>query len=381
MQQPAANSRARARRIVAAASLSVSMILIAAPAPAGAASALVGQWGFDEGAGQVAQDTGPFGLHGVLGSSTGADAEDPLRVAGAAGGALRFGDNDYVQVADRRRLDLQALTVETVARAAGSPGAYRYLVAHGSRGCFAGAYGLYTAANGGLAFYVFDGERYFVSASARPEDVWDGGWHRVTGTFDGRMLRAFVDGREVGAPLATPEGTGIESASMPEGTYFGSYVGGCRLPFAGEMDSVRIWSDAVPAPLIAAGGGATPGAPGATGAAGAPGAPLAPAAAATIIKAQAPKSSCRVQVSRKQIPAMRRVRMTVRATLRGKPLRRVRLAVRRANSRKVIAAPRTNARGTAKLVLKIGRKGGRLRVGVVGRASCTPAFIKVAARR
>ncbi|MGH2943708.1 MAG: LamG domain-containing protein, partial [Solirubrobacteraceae bacterium] len=231
----------RARRIAAAALLAAVAALCATVAPASAAT-LVGQWRFDEAAGETALDDGPFGLHGVLGAAAVPDLDDPLRIPGALGGALRFDDNSYVRIADRRRLDLPSLTVEAVARANGSPGSYRYLVAHGSVGCFAGSYGLYTARDGGMAFYVFDGERYFVSATARPEDVWDGAWHRVTGSFDGTTVRAFVDGREVGTGLTTPAGTAVEYDSVPAGTYFGTFVGACRLPFTGDLDSVRIWS-------------------------------------------------------------------------------------------------------------------------------------------
>jgi len=350
--------------IVAAAMLAAAMTLMAHAAPALAASQLAGQWRFDEDSGQVVVDDGPFGLHGVLGAAAQADGDDPLRVAGASGGALRFGGGTYVRVPDDGRLDLPRLTVETFARAAASPGAYRYLVAHGSRGCFAGAYGLYTATNGGLAFYVFDGQRYFVSASARPDEVWDGALHQLAGTFDGQRVRAFVDGREIGAALPTPDGTAIEFESMPEGTYFGSYVGACRLPFTGDVDSVRIWNDASSPAAIAEQAGI------------APGPAVRAGSGAKVITATPPKASCRVLVSRSRIRAGRRVALTVRATGSGGPLRRTRLSVRHANARKAIAAPRTNARGSAKVTLRV-RKRGRLRVGVVGRASCTPAFITV----
>ena len=42
-------------------------------------------------------------------------------------------------------------------RGPSSPGQFRYVVSHGAQGCLAGSYGLYTAQDGGMAFYVFDG--------------------------------------------------------------------------------------------------------------------------------------------------------------------------------------------------------------------------------
>jgi len=366
MQTAGTTALALARRIVAAALLTASALLLACVASAAAAPAVVGQWRFDEGVGQTAQDDGRFGLHGVLGSSTQADGADPLRIGGATGGALQFAEGTYVRVADARRLDLPALTVEAVARAGGSPGQYRYLVAHGARGCFAGSYGLYTAKDGGLAFYVFDGERYFVSPSARPADVWDGAWHRVAGSFDGDTLRVFVDGREVASGLRVAGGTAIEYASMPEGTYFGSYLGACRLPFGGDLDAVRIWSGEELPPAVVAGP-----APGTTPAR------LDESSPGTVLHAAPPKAACAVRASRKRIIAKRRASVTLRAAGTRGPLGRVRLSVRRAGTRKVLASPRTNAKGRAKVSLTIARSG-RLRVAVVGLPACSPAFISVA---
>jgi hypothetical protein len=375
---------ARVNRIVAAVALAVVAMLAAGAAPAAADLALVGQWRFDEGIGQAARDDGPLGLSGVLGSSALADGDDPVRVLGAFGGALRFGDGSYVQVAGELRLDLPTLTVDAVARADRSPGPYRYLVAHGALRCFAGSYGLYTAASGGLAFYVFDGQRFYVSASARPEDVWDGAWHRLTGTFDGVTVRAFVDGRQVGAALATPAGTAIEYESLPKDTYFGSYVGSCRLPFIGDLDSVRMQSGADTPPAGVGKAGAAPGAvgeaPGVGKAGAAPRAPLAPAGAGTVIESQPPKSSCAVHASRTRIRARRRSIVTVRAVGTSGPLRRVRLSVHRVGSRKSLAKPRTNTTGSARIALKV-RSRGRLRIGVVGRSRCAPAFIRVTGGR
>lgn len=368
-----AATRARIGRIACIAMIaSATAVLAVGAAVASGAAGLVGQWRFDEGAGQVAHDDGPLGLHGVLGSSAAADAADPLWIAGAAGSALRMSGSSYVTVADDRKLDLPTLTVEAVARAQASPGAYRYLIAHGTRGCLAGSYGLYTASNGGLAFYVFDGERFFVSPSADPAQVWDGAWHRLSGTFDGSTVRAFVDGREVGRALATPPGTAIEYESMPTGTHFGVYIGACQLAFTGDLDSVRIWSRA-----------AAPSASGSSSAAAGPQLDMprhAAAVSARTIVAKPPKSSCAVRASRKRIAPRRRAVVGLRATgARGRPLRRVRLSVRHAGNRKLIAVRRTNARGRARLVLKV-RKNGRLRVGVIGRSRCTPAFIRVSPR-
>ena len=83
---------------------------------------------------------------------------------------------------------------------------------------------------------MFDGERYLVSATARPADVWDGAWHRVTGTFDGAALRIYVDGRPVGDPMPAPLRIDYDATSSR--AQIGQYGGDCDLAFAGDLDEV-----------------------------------------------------------------------------------------------------------------------------------------------
>ncbi|MEY2515822.1 MAG: hypothetical protein QOJ89_3180 [bacterium] len=349
-------------------------LVAGAALPTGAAAdpSIVGQWRFDEPDGQTALDDGPFALHGQFGASAAVEDADPARVPGASGGAIHLDGDSYVRIADGRRLDLATLTAEAVVRAPSSPGPHRYVVSHRSRGCTAGSYGLYTGPGGGIAFYVFDGERYYVSATASEADIWDGAWHVVSGTFDGSNVRVFVDGRAVGGALATPAGTAIEYESMPDTTYVGTYVGTCELPFVGDIDVVRIWSTAQTPAAIAEAVGTVGDKP-----------PLIAATDPQAIPAPVPTSpsTCSVQrLSKSRIAAGRRTDVTVRAMVGGKPLRGVRVSLTRAGQRRILAAKRTDARGRAMLSLKA-QKAGRLRVGVASRPACVPAFIRVAKRR
>ena len=249
------------------------LVVVVGPAPAAAQSGLLGQWRFDEPDGQRIIDDGPHALTGFLGSSDGADAADPVRVPGASGGALHFDGDRFVQLPDSASLAASTLTVEAVVRAGTSPGAWRYLVSRGGRGCVAGSYGLYTGAAGGVALYVFDGTRYVVSATARPSDVWNGAWHHVAGTFDGRALRLFVDGRAVGEPMDAP--LRIDYAGTSARLSFGQYAGDCELSFRGDIDLVRLSSGARSQETLASSAAAA-GVPPAAG-------PLPPAASGTTI--------------------------------------------------------------------------------------------------
>lgn len=125
-------------------------------------------------------------------------------------------------------------------RATGSPGTYRYVVSKGALQCTTASYGLYTGADGGLRFYVSNASDYVVSADAGSQ-LWDGKWHVALGTFDGGLVRLFVDGREIAT--ATP--TSITLAyNFPTNDkfYIGDYRGSCSNPlgFVGDIDAVAV---------------------------------------------------------------------------------------------------------------------------------------------
>lgn len=365
-------------------------VLGADAASAAAAPALVGQWRFDEAAGQSALDDGPHGLDGRLGGSEAAYADDPARVPGASGGALRFQDGSFVRLPAAPELAVETLTVEAVVRAESSPGRFRYVVSRGSHGCLAGSYGLYTGEAGGMAIYVFDGSRYVVSAIARPSDVWDGAWHHVAGTFDGRELRLYVDGHPVGDALEVP--MQIDYSTTTTDAAFGRYVGDCDLSFRGDLDLVRLWSAALSAEAVAdavplALHPEDPGPPRSILPS-----PLPAAAPAAILPAApengtppaaapgAPARACALQLSPTRVAARRSTPVRVRVTLRGQPVRSVRVVAKRRGRAKPISAARTGTGGRVRLVINV-RKPGRLRVSAAMRPTCAPTYIRVARPR
>ena len=378
--------RRHSRRCGWGASLLIALIgaaALTAGAPAAApAAVVVGEWRFDELAGQAALDSGPHGLDGLLGATAEVDAGDPARIQGNSGNALRFDGASFVRMPDASELAPPTLTAEAVVRRAGSPGSWRYVISRGGRGCFSGSYGLYTGAAGGIAFYVFDGSHYVVSATARPEDVWDGGWHYVAGTFDGTGLRLWVDGRPVGAPSGGP--TRIDYASSTMTTTIGRYFGTCDLPFTGDIDFVRLSSGAFSADAVHA-ATAQELRPALTTA------PLPAAAPATRLNADqpdggprsvappAPKRTCQLRLSRTRIAASRRATVRVRVILRGRSLRGVRVVAHRRAKAKPIARARTGARG-ARLTFVM-RRADRLRITAAITPRCTPSYIRAARKR
>jgi hypothetical protein len=344
-----------------------------------ASASLLGEWRFDEPAGQVVRDGGPFALDGELGASPGPDAADPLRIAGLSGRALRFDGASLARLPDSPQLAPRTLTAEAVVRAPASPGPYRYLVSHGANGCIAGAYGLYTGAAGGVAIYVFDGSRYVVSAAALPADVWNGHWHHVAGTFDGATLRLYLDGRPVGAPMAAP--LRIDYGGTSSGVQVAQYVGACDLAFRGDMDLVRLWSSALSAQDVAGIAQAdvteSPVTP------GTPPQPLLGAVPGTVLPGPAGSTKpavsrrCTVRVARKRLAAARRVVVRARVTRLGLGHRKARVIARRAGRRRALSSARIGPRGNARLVLRLQRADRRVELRVTGRSGCLPAYVRV----
>ena len=368
--------RARAVRVsaVSAAAATAAALLGVAASAAANAPALVAQWRFDEFDGQVAVDDGPHRLEGRLGGTDAPEADDPVRIGGATGHALRFTGASFVRLPDTDLLAPPSLTAEAVVRAPASPGQWRYIISRGGQGCTAGAYGIYTAATGGLAIYVFDGTRYIVSATARAQDVWNGTWHHVAGTFDGHALRLFLDGRPVGEPIPAP--LVIDYASTSAHAAVGQYAGSCQLSFQGDVDLVRLWSGAQSPDALTAAAHAA--APASTNDA----APLPAAAPGTVLQGAPsparPNRSCRVRVLR-PLPARKRhavVRVRVTAA-RGRPIPATRLIARQHERSRILAKARTNATGRARLALRAPRPPRVVRISAPQHPNCNTAKIRL----
>lgn len=224
------------------------MVVLAITGQAQAATGLVGHWRFDEPSGVTAVDSSGLGHSGAL-------SGDSQRIAGKRGpGALRLdGNGANVRVTSAPALEPgTGVTVQAWVRRAGTPGNYRYIVGKGAAGCIASSYALYTGPAGGLQFYVSAAAGFdFTLSPDAGTAVWDGEWHLATGTFDGSMVRLYVDGDEVGSGIPRSAGLGYglpTSDDLLMGTY-----GGCPgLDYGGDADEVKIFSRSLSASEAAA---------------------------------------------------------------------------------------------------------------------------------
>jgi hypothetical protein len=228
------------RAVLATAVASILLLAVAAPASAWEWP-LRGYWPLYEGSGQTVHDISGSGNEGRLGRTSGPDGRDAEWIRGlyGIGHALRLDGDDFVAMPDTASLRPQKVTVEAWVRAPKSPGQFKYVMVKGGDKCEAGSFGLYTSVNGGLAFYVYDGHKWWRSPM-KAASVWDGAWHHVAGSYDGRAVRLFVDGRQVGS--GTPFSGAVEYDLPNRTLYMGSYRGSCDLTFEGDIDELRVWS-------------------------------------------------------------------------------------------------------------------------------------------
>jgi len=207
---------------------------------------LVSYWPFDEGSGSTTANDAVNGNHGTIYGAT--YTTDKAPVIGNDY-ALAFDGNDYVQVANSSTLESSAVTVAAWVKSS-SPGTYGYILAKGASGCTAASYALYTGGPGGLYFYIFNGSSYVRSPNGGSL-AWDGQWHHVAGTYDGSVVRLYVDGDDIDSGTATTTGIGY-SLPTTNDFFVGAYRGSCNLHFNGLIDEVHVWNRALSADEVAA---------------------------------------------------------------------------------------------------------------------------------
>jgi Concanavalin A-like lectin/glucanases superfamily len=230
--------------------LTVAAVLL----PASAASAagewpLRGYWPLLEGRGQKIYDISGQGHHGTLGKTSKPDARDAQWIRGllGIGSALRLDGDDFIKISETAGLRPQRMTVEAWVRAPESPGQFKYVVAKGGESCWSGSFGLYSSINGGMAFYVYDGKKWWRSPQVS-QAIWDNKWHHVAGTYDGQKVHLYVDGMEIGTGTAFKGDVAYDLAVRE--LFIGAYRGACDLTFEGDVDEIRVWSAALPVAQI-----------------------------------------------------------------------------------------------------------------------------------
>ncbi len=175
-------------------------------APAIVAAGLIGEWRFDDGAGQTLTDASGNGHHGRLGSTAGPDVNDPAWIAPG----LSFdGADDYVEVPDFGAPSTYHL--DLVVKCAPATQAYSMLlVAHGLYDTDSILQIFRDGANDRLVYRV----RHSSGTTDFPGsiNVFDNAWHLVQVSRSASQVLAHVDGavdvalQAVTAPPTPPTG-------------------------------------------------------------------------------------------------------------------------------------------------------------------------------
>ena len=167
------------------------------------------------------------------------------------GQALSFnGIDDYVKVSDPARLEPSKITVEAWVKNSEMPGRIKYIISKvydDKLGNYS-SYAFYTGGSGGLQFYVGSASTWVGSPDAG-DSLWNGNWHHIAGTYDGSMVRLFVDGEEVGMGTSATPTIAYDGGDL----YIGHYCPYYNYPtcFLGLIDEVRIWNTALSPDTIA----------------------------------------------------------------------------------------------------------------------------------
>ena len=209
-------------------------VTVANTAPTG----LVAAYSFNEGAGGTVQDASGNGHIGTVSGAT-------WLAAGVYGGALSFdGVNDLVTVADSPSLDLTAgMTLEAwVKPTAGTLSGWRtILLKEGVKSLAYALYGSQKVQWPGVE--ISAGATYLASGTQALPTT---GWAHIAGTYDGAMLRFYVNGTQVSSTAATGSMVVTNGALRIGGNaIWGEW-------FNGLIDEVRIYSRALTAAEVEA---------------------------------------------------------------------------------------------------------------------------------
>ncbi len=107
-------------------------------------------------------------------------------------------------------------------------------------------YGIWMTADGKIraGFEAASGSFYIVTSSSSYND---GGWHYVASTFDGEMLKLYIDGVHAERKLATE----LPDNGSTQPIRIGANLFGSGAYFKGAVDEVRIWNKALSGNRIA----------------------------------------------------------------------------------------------------------------------------------
>ena len=206
---------------------------------------LVGLWHFNEGAGDIANDSSGNDNHGTVYSASWVDGQSGF------GKALKFdGVNNYVEVPDSASLDITgAITIECWVKR--DRAAYQTLISKWSAVDSQRSYLVALTADNNVRFWITSGGTWGTLKELTSSGTVGMEWTHIAATYDGNKMIIYIDSVEdlsqvtTTVPIfagAAPLMFGVHPAYMTHG-----WVPGY---FKGILDEVRIWNvDLLPVQL------------------------------------------------------------------------------------------------------------------------------------
>ncbi|MDD5518917.1 MAG: LamG domain-containing protein [Candidatus Omnitrophica bacterium] len=192
---------------------------------------LVGYWDLDEGSGTVAHDSSGYSNNGML-------TNGPTWAGGRTGGALSFdGDNDFVNCGTSSSLTPpDKITMEVWLKFNGTGG---HLVAkHDTNwATYWNGYFLYMNNDGAIDWRWSDGTWPYIQVYAPAGSVPTNVWSHIMVSYDGAIVKIYVNGNEVISQAETRTISAASSQALRLG-WSSDTVGGL-------IDEVRIYNRAL----------------------------------------------------------------------------------------------------------------------------------------
>ncbi|SDU66615.1 LamG domain-containing protein [Desulfobacula phenolica] len=155
------------------------------------------------------------------------------------------GIDDFISIMNSSLLESNNISVEMRVRSSNPGGSFRYILAKGAKNCSFSSYAFYTGVKGSLYFYISDGNTYILSPSAYYSDIWDGEWHHIAGTFNGSIVRLYIDGTEVGNGTTTDKPIGYDLETTNDlfvGSLNDQICDSYNTFFTGSIDNIHIYN-------------------------------------------------------------------------------------------------------------------------------------------
>ncbi len=198
---------------------------------------LVAWWAFDEADGAtVALDYSGHRLGGIV--------KDAGRVKGIEGSALECKGGCVVVPSSERLSPTDAMTIECWVRTDAADQSDKWMANRIYGGVTDSGY-RFGLAQGRLCFAIPQTDWSHHLAASRPLPL--GRWVHVAGTYDGKMMRVYMDGEECGSL----ERTG-PTKSNDRPLCLGSFDQGHAAHFTGELDEVKLYDRALTADEVRA---------------------------------------------------------------------------------------------------------------------------------